>query len=288
MKEHKTNMGIEYPYETGEGEIFLMRHDQMPWFKEHPRRTRNAFILHCTSGEAKIRRDRDLCNFGKDMEWTLLPDSVIQIIESTEDFKVRYCVCPPSLFDEVTLHLPAAILDYISIEDPYLLETNQEIEANNCSFGMMQVVYNDRGNSFRHQIIVNVIRSFYLAFYDKMKHRIGEKQMTYVSAGDRLIKSFWKLLLEHYSEHKPVQWYAKQLCVSERHLSQTFRKLSGATPKQTIDDYIILEIKIELRSSHATIQQIADRLNFSDQSVMGRFFKHKTGMSPLEYKRLKL
>ena len=262
-----------------------MRQDRMEWFQQHPRRTRNTFIMFCVSGSAKVRRNMEIFDFEQDMEWTLLPDSVIQILEPTEDFLVCYCVCPPPLFDEVTLHLPSAFLDFISEANPYPLATALEREANRCAFGMMQVVYDDSGNAYRHQIIVNIIQSFYLAFYHKMRDRIGEREKTYASAGDQLVKRFYLLLLEHYREHRSVRWYAGQLCVSERHLSQTFRTLSNTTPKQAIDDYMVLEIKIQLRSTHNTIQQIADDLNFSDQSVMGRFFRRHTGMSPIAYRR---
>ena len=33
-----------------------------------------------------------------------------------------------------------------------------------------------------------------------------------------------------------------------------------------------------------TIQQIAEELNFANQSFFGKYFKHHTGMSPLTYK----
>ena len=34
-----------------------------------------------------------------------------------------------------------------------------------------------------------------------------------------------------------------------------------------------------------TAQEIADRLNFANQSFFGKYFKHHTGMSPKEYRR---
>ena len=32
-------------------------------------------------------------------------------------------------------------------------------------------------------------------------------------------------------------------------------------------------------------QEIADRLNFANQSFFGKYFKHYTGMSPKEYRK---
>lgn len=279
------NINMTYPYSSVAQETILMRQDRMEWFCQHARRTRNTFIMHCVAGHAKVWRNMHYFDFSKDMEWTLLPDSVIQIVDPSDDFEVRYCVCPPSIFDEVIMHLPSPFIDYISTIDPYTLTTQREIVANSGFFRLMQVIYEDRSNRFRHQLVVNEIQSFYLALYDKIRHHIDDNLKTFGERGDGLIKRFWGLLHVHYLEHRPVSWYASRLCVSERYLSQTFNRMTGTTPKKTIDDFVVLEIKIQLRSTSDSIQQIADRLNFSDQSVMGRFFKNKTGMSPLDYRR---
>lgn len=284
MKEKGATTVDVYPYETAKQEVFLMRNDDMEWFRRHPRRTRNCFIMHCVSGSAKVRRNIDIFDFEKNMEWTLLPDSVFLIQEATDDFRVEYCVCPPPLFDEVSLHLPAAFIELVSQDSPHKLSTDIEIEANRCAFGLMKVIYKDSSNSLRRQIIINVLQSFYLAHYERLKYRIVESRQMVISAGDKIIKKFWQLLLENYQTQHTVKWYARKLCVTERYLSHIFKQYIGTTPKRTIDDFLTLEIKIELRSTHDTIQQIADRLNFCDQSVMGRFFKRQTGMSPMEYK----
>lgn len=46
-----------------------------------------------------------------------------------------------------------------------------------------------------------------------------------------------------------------------------------------IDELVILEAKALLNSSSMNIQEIADRLNFANQSFFGKYFKHYTGMS---------
>ena len=39
------------------------------------------------------------------------------------------------------------------------------------------------------------------------------------------------------------------------------------------------------RKEMMNIQEIADRLNFANQSFFGKYFKHYTGMSPKEYRK---
>ena len=61
------------------------------------------------------------------------------------------------------------------------------------------------------------------------------------------------------------------------------KSVTGEAAKKIIDDFAILEIKVLLQSTGLTIQEIADRLGFPDQSYLGRYFKRHEGMSPKEY-----
>ena len=49
--------------------------------------------------------------------------------------------------------------------------------------------------------------------------------------------------------------------------------------------YWKLEIKVLLQSTELSMQEIADRLGFPDQSYLGRYFKRYEGMSPGDYRK---
>jgi len=50
------------------------------------------------------------------------------------------------------------------------------------------------------------------------------------------------------------------------------------------EDMEMIEAKALLKSTNMTVQQIADELNFFDQSIFGKYFKRIVGVSPREYK----
>jgi AraC-like DNA-binding protein len=96
---------------------------------------------------------------------------------------------------------------------------------------------------------------------------------------------FRSLLVKQFWRHRSVSFYSSNLNVSPKYLSEVIKKETGKTAGAWIDNAIILEAKVLLQNKDLSIQQIADKLNFSDQSVFGKFFKNQEGISPLEYRK---
>lgn len=136
----------------------------------------------------------------------------------------------------------------------------------------------DLENRHQRDLVISCLRLF---LYEAC-HYI-ENSNTAASSGYRgneLKNQFLALVIRSSREHRQVAYYADKLCVTPRHLTMTLQRILGRSAKEWIDDYVTLEEKIMLRSSGLSIQEIADQINFPDQSYLGRFFKHQTGMSP--------
>jgi transcriptional regulator GlxA family with amidase domain len=63
---------------------------------------------------------------------------------------------------------------------------------------------------------------------------------------------------------------------------------SGKTAGEWIDEIVLMAVKGMLKSSNLTVAQVADEFHFSNASFFGRYFKARTGQTPLEYRSLKL
>lgn len=99
------------------------------------------------------------------------------------------------------------------------------------------------------------------------------------SRKEYIFERFYESLVESYQSERSVKFYADQLCLTPKHLSGVVKEVSGKTVGEWIDELVILEAKALLNSSSMNIQEIADRLNFANQSFFGKYFKHYTGMS---------
>lgn len=99
-----------------------------------------------------------------------------------------------------------------------------------------------------------------------------------------LLANFRQLLTKEILQQRSVRFYAGKLNVTPKHLSEIIKKQTGRTAGEWIDQTLILEAKVLLQNKEITIARISDLLNFTDQSVFGKFFKVNAGMSPLAYR----
>lgn len=100
-----------------------------------------------------------------------------------------------------------------------------------------------------------------------------------------LFTKFKRLLTQHYLREHKLDFYAQHLHLTPKSLSAAIKKQTGRSAGKWIDDTIALEAKVLLQNKTLTVSQISAMLNFSEQSVFGKFFRANTGMSPLQYRK---
>lgn len=101
----------------------------------------------------------------------------------------------------------------------------------------------------------------------------------------RITNDFKHLLEKNFIEWREVQEYAAQLHITPKYLTEAVKKTTGRTPKDLINDILLLESKVLLGSTDRTITEIAHQLRFEDQAHFSRFIKQHTGLSPTEWRR---
>ncbi|RFS20092.1 AraC family transcriptional regulator [Chitinophaga silvatica] len=82
-----------------------------------------------------------------------------------------------------------------------------------------------------------------------------------------------------------VQYLAEQLYVSPHYLSDMLRSTTGLNAQQHIHNKIIEKAKEILSTSTSSVAQVAYTLGFEHPQSFHKFFKTKTGVSPLKYRQ---
>lgn len=139
-------------------------------------------------------------------------------------------------------------------------------------------------NLFRRESIMQLLRVFYWDIYVAYKRNPKAAELVKYTRKEKLLFDFFCLVIEFHTVSRDVAFYAQKMCVSAKHLTMVITDMSGRSAKDWIIEYSILEIKALLRDSDLEIKEVASRTNFQSNSVMTRFFREHTGMTPSEYR----
>ena len=102
--------------------------------------------------------------------------------------------------------------------------------------------------------------------------------------GQMLVKKFFHLIEENNHKNLSLSDYAGLIGITSNHLTQTVKELTGKTSLQIVKAKQLLEIKRLLVHTNLNVSEIANQLNFEDQSYFSKFFKRETGLTPLQYR----
>lgn len=101
---------------------------------------------------------------------------------------------------------------------------------------------------------------------------------------DVIFHHFLQDVFAKFKQHRDVKFYAGQQCLTPRYFATVIREISGKTPSEWINIPTIAEIKHLLNVPDLSIKEIAEQLHFTDQSLLGRYFKNLEGISPQKYR----
>ena len=269
-------------------EQFVVGDTDLRYFEEHSCRTEGGAILFCRRGSATVTVDQLRNRVTRDTLLLLLPGSILHLNERTDDFRVRFCAFSLELFSEAAYRLDPSFF-HILHEHAIIRLPDRIIEGVRNWFQMASYTYRDRGNIFRNTIIRNRLQNVLLEAFDKTQRFAPDvHSQTGTTRQADLFQRFVALVHEHCTEQREVAFYADRLCISTRYLSTIIRSVAHSTAKEFIDRSVVLEIKMLLGSTELSVQEIAYRLHFPDQSYLGRFFKKHTGVSPTEFRNAKM
>lgn len=98
------------------------------------------------------------------------------------------------------------------------------------------------------------------------------------------IASCQEYIFNHLYENIPLSVLAKKAGLQENYLSQLFKKETGMTITQFIQQEKVEEAKKMLELTSQPVTAIAAKLNFYDQTHFIKIFKRYTGLTPKKYR----
>ena len=267
-----------------DNDLLLTEHISKAPMPTEPRRKNFILIGRCLQGEVMYELDTKM-QIIKPGDILIVSDRhVVDSYRCSEDMRGLCMMMSVQFFREIIQNVSdISSLFLFSRLHPVMRLEDKEIETFKEYFQVIKQKIGDEHNHFRKDLIKALLLAM---FYDlsNIIYRVkadGKPR----SRAEVIFTQFITLVEKHFREERRVAWYAKQLCITAKYLSETVKAVSRRTPNEWIDDYITLELRVQLKNSTKTIKEIARDLKFPNQSFMGKFFKEHVGVSPLQYRR---
>lgn len=248
----------------------------------YPCRAEKGEFLFCLQGEVQIYINQQKYALSAGSVILVFPGQITLYKDATEDLELTVFAFSSQFRHEIFYSLPSDKVSFMREHNYSSFQGEEWDGVRNHYLELLRRKSADDGNVYQRELIVYCCRMLFYEICNQSERLYRETKPNHLRW--RLKDRFIALVIESFREQRSVDYYADKLCVTGRHLSKTIQQTVGCTAKEWIDDYVILELKVTLHSTALSIQEIANQFNFPDQSYLGRYFKHHTGMSPTAYR----
>lgn len=200
--------------------------------------------------------------------------------QTANSFQVEILKYNPSLLREASLQLEQTVYSSLR-EDRCRQDTPVVTNIINGMFGLLKVYFDQSECTCISQLVLCQLKAFFIGFHEYLQRNPQYRPDEVKSYRVReLFNRFMMLLERDYKISRDVNYYAEQMNISSKYLTNIVNQVTGHTPKTIIDQYVILQLKMHLKRTTQSIKEMAWEFHFADVSFFCRYFKKHTGLTP--------
>ena len=257
-----------------------------------PSRIDGFVAAYCRKGHFKCTINLTEYEIHDGMLAINIPNNIIQLepIEQEDGLvEMTILAVSPQYMTTLSSDLGKIFVDAMNmLQSPIMQMLPEEVELAMQYFQLIDNVINT-DSQYRNDSISYLLTSiFYLIGGMLMKRLDAEEENGEKAPSTRhkhVFEMFIDLVGKYHSKERSVSFYADKLCISPKYLSQIIKNVSGFSAPDIINKYVILEAQHLIRHTDLSIKEIADQLNFPNQSFFYKYFKSHTGITPNSYRQ---
>lgn len=221
---------------------------------------------------------------------TVKPDSflfirkdAVQFFDQLNAFESRVLIFTDAFFcenenDYLFLQSNALFNDLNSNKDSSNIQANSSMRE---IWALMEEEAKQSADLFQPGLLKNYLSNFIL-LAERERQKSGYQPVQHGIYLDHLT-AFKNYLEKDFRKEKSVGYYAQKLFVSDKVLTHALQNTAGKTPKQLIDERILLEAKRLLVHGNGSGKIIGLSLGFDEPTNFNKFFKKHTGKTPSQF-----
>ncbi len=269
-----------------------VRYDESLSVLRHPCRFDGFLAFFCTSGRMKVRINLTEFEVEENSIFVYIPGNIISVSEIDEAHKEDLRVTVIAMTEDYMTGLKMDVGKLTGKETalmnrPFFVVMDNERRIAGKYASLASDILESNLMYKRESISALLSSVFFLAggIVEQQISGAGLKPSGGTDRCQAVFEQFLKLVSEYHTEERFVSFYAGQLCLTPKYLTKLVKIATGKSASDWIDDYVILEAKNMLRYSSMPVKEIVSRLNFPDVPTFHKFFRAKTGMTPVKYRK---
>lgn len=267
-------------------------------WQEGPQVLTYGAILICRKGKARLNVNYKDWELYEGAVITLFPNDVVELKvdgdckspetengdckspQTANNFQAEILKYNPSLLREASLQLEQTVYSSLR-KDRCRQDTPVVTNIINGMFSLLKVYFDQSECTCISQLVLCQLMAFFIGFHEYLQRNPQYRPDEVKSYRVReLFNRFMMLLERDYKISRDVNYYAAQMNISSKYLTNIVNQVTGHTPKTIIGQYVILQLKLHLKRSTQSIKEMAWEFHFADVSFFCRYFKKHTGLTP--------
>ncbi len=140
------------------------------------------------------------------------------------------------------------------------------------------------GHRYRLELVENSMCRFFLEYDNIFSVKDDEGDVAQLNPRRQsIVDKFIELVTDGMLEHADVSYYCGKMGITPQYLNKVMTSQTGMRPSDFISEMLYAEARNMLATGRVTVQEVASRLGFADQSSFGKFFKRCSGVSPSHF-----
>ena len=131
---------------------------------------------------------------------------------------------------------------------------------------------------------IELLLNYCMRFYERQFITRGKTNRDVLTRFENLLDEYFESALAEQDGLPTVKYFADKLCLSSNYFGDMFKKETGKSPQEYIQEKVIELAKERISDTADTVSQIADSLGFQYPQHFCRLFKKRVGYTPSEYR----
>ena len=246
----------------------------------------NYLAVLVLKGNATIYVSNEEINVEAGDIFVCQPQNILKKSMLSMDLEVRgYCVSEGMV--EELLHETSLNWTFrIKMLNHVVVHTSKE-EMNNLIlyYTMLNEKLNAPESPYRSLALRSLFSALIYEIGDIFENNERSLPQATHSNAEYIFEQFIHLLEDPMQPFTNVNGYAELLHLTPKYFSSICKQLTGKTANVIIIEEVIKQAKLLLHDNSLSIKQVADLLNFTNQSHFGTYFHRYTAMSPQQFRQ---